>query len=187
MAKINLRPWREELRAEKQREFVGLLAASFIFAAGLTFGWMTKVESDIAYQNDRNAYIQSAMKDLDKKIKEIEDLKKKRSQLLARMKVIQDLQGKRPVIVRVFDEMVRTLPDGLYYTNVSVRGEAMSFDGKSESNNRISALMRNLDESDWFGEPTLSAVSADTEDPTWNAFKLSVAQTTPKAETEESK
>lgn len=76
MAKINLRPWREELRAEKQRDFVGLLAMTFIVAAGLAFAWLTKVESDVAYQNDRNAYIESATKDLDKKIKEIQELKK---------------------------------------------------------------------------------------------------------------
>jgi type IV pilus assembly protein PilN len=187
MAKINLRPWREELRAEKQRDFVGLLAMTFIVAAGLAFAWLTKVESDVAYQNDRNAYIESATKDLDKKIKEIQELKKKREQLIARMKVIQNLQGKRPVIVRVFDELVRTLPDGLYYVNVSSKSNKLSIDGKAESNNRISALMRNLDQSAWFGEPNLSSVAADKKDQTMNAFQLSVTQETPKAEKEGAK
>jgi type IV pilus assembly protein PilN len=184
MAKINLRPWREERRAEKQREFVGLLAITFIVAAGLSFAWLTKVESDVAYQNDRNAYIEAATKELDKKIKEIEELKKKREQLLSRMKVIQNLQGTRPVIVRVFDELVRTLPDGLYYVNVSATANKLLISGKAESNNRISALMRNLDQSDWFGEPNLASVAADKTAVTLNAFQLTVTQETPKAKKE---
>lgn len=103
------------------------------------------------------------------------------------MKVIQNLQGKRPVIVRVFDELVRTLPDGLYYVNVSAKSDKLSIDGKAESNNRISALMRNLDQSDWFAEPNLSSVAADKKDQALNAFQLSVTQEAPKAEKEGAK
>ncbi|PID42509.1 MAG: pilus assembly protein PilN [Gammaproteobacteria bacterium] len=180
MAMINLRPWREELRAEKQKQFITMLVATVIIAGGLGFLWLNYVESEITYQNSRNAYIEAATRQLDKKIVEISDLRKKKSRLIARMKVIQDLQGKRPVIVRVFDEMVRTLPDGLYYTSLSARNGNLSISGIAESNNRISGLMRTFEASDWFGEPNLSSVAAASSDsPEMNAFSLTVPQTTP--------
>ncbi len=179
MATINLRPWRKELRAEKQKQFITSLVGTVIIAAGLGFFWLNYVESEMAYQNSRNAYIETATKQLDKKIAEISELRKKKRQLIARMQVIQDLQGKRPVIVRVFDEMVRTLPDGLYYTSLSAKGGNVTISGIAESNNRISGLMRTLEASEWFGEPNLSSVAAADKLPEMNTFKLSVPQTTP--------
>ena len=140
MAKINLRPWREELRAEKQKQFVVMILGAVIIAGGLAFLWKSDMDSRIAYQQSRNAYIETATKELDKQIKEIENLKRQRDELLARMQVIQDLQGKRPVIVRVFDELVRTLPDGLYYTDLKKAGERLDIVGMAESNSRISNL-----------------------------------------------
>lgn len=188
MAKINLRPWREELRAEKQKQFVVMILGAAILAAGLAFLWKTDMDSRIAYQQSRNAYIQTAMKQLDAQIKEIESLKRKRDELLARMKVIQDLQGKRPVIVRVFDEMVRTLPDGLFYTDLKKVGDRLDVVGMAESNSRISSLMRKFDESDWFTDPNLTNVAAaDKRRAGYSQFNLSVQQKTPEAEGEESK
>ena len=128
MAKINLRPWREELRAEKQKQFVVMILGTVIIAGGLAFLWKSDMDSRIAYQQSRNAYIETATKELDKQIKEIENLKRQRDELLARMQVIQDLQGKRPVIVRVFDELVRTIPDGLYYTDLKKTGERLDIE-----------------------------------------------------------
>src|SRR5690554_7270225 len=90
MARINLRPWREELRAEKQKQFVVRVLGTAIIAAGLTFLWSSDLDSSIAYQQSRNAYIKSATKKLDEQISEIDSLKRKRDELLARMKVIQD-------------------------------------------------------------------------------------------------
>ena len=188
MARINLRPWREELRAEKQQQFVVMLLGAVIIAAGLTFLWKSDVESRIAYQESRNAYIQTATTQLDSQIKEIEDLRRKRDELLARMRVIQDLQGKRPVIVRVFDELVRTLPEGLYYTDLQKQGETIAIVGMAESNSRISALMRRFDESVWFNNPSLTNVSAaDGARAGYSQFNLSVSQRTPEPEAEEGK
>ena len=153
MATINLRPWREELRAEKQKQFVVMILGAAIIAAGLTFLWSSDLDSGIAYQQSRNAYIESATKKLDEQIREIESLKSKRDELLARMKVIQDLQGKRPVIVRAFDELVRTLPDGLFYTDLKKSGDQVSIVGMAESNSRVSNLMRQFDESDSVHQP----------------------------------
>lgn len=177
MARINLRPWREELRAEKQKQFVMLLLGAAIVAGGLSFLWKTNADSRIAYQQSRNAYIETATRKLDEQIKEIESLKHKRDELLARMKVIQDLQGKRPVIVRVFDELVRTVPDGLYFSDLKKTGDRLEIVGMVESNSRISSLMRQFEESDWFTNPILTNVSAaDTRRAGYSQFNLSVSQ-----------
>ncbi|MCS5671090.1 PilN domain-containing protein [Marinobacter sp.] len=186
MAKINLRPWREELRAEKQKQFVVMLLGAAITAGGLVFLWKSDMDSRIAYQQSRNAYIETATKKLDEQIREIQSLKRKRDELLARMKVIQDLQGKRPVIVRVFDELVRTLPDGLFYTQLKKTGEKVDIIGMAESNSRISSLMRQFEDSDWFANPNLSNVSAaDNRRAGYSQFNLSVQQKTPEPEGED--
>ncbi|MBS3804839.1 MAG: PilN domain-containing protein [Oleiphilaceae bacterium] len=188
MANINLRPWREELRAEKQQQFVVMLLGAVVIAAGLAFLWKSDMDSRIAYQDSRNAYIQSAMKELDSQIKEIESLKRKRDELLARMRVIQDLQGKRPVIVRVFDELVRTLPEGLFYQDLKKSGETVSIVGIAESNSRISSLMRQFEQSDWFNGPNLTNVAAASgQGSGYSQFNLSVKQKTPEPEMEEDK
>lgn len=185
MAKINLRPWREELRAEKQKRFFTTLLGAAIVAAGLVFLWKTDMDNRIAYQESRNDYIEAASRQLDSQIKEIEQLRKKKEELLARMEVIQDLQGKRPVIVRVFDELVRTLPEGLFYTDLSKTEDSLSIEGMAESNSRISTLMRNFERSEWFTNPNLTNVAAaDDRRDGYSDFDLSVRQTTPEPEEE---
>lgn len=188
MAKINLRPWREELRAEKQQQFLVMLVGALIVAGGLVFLWKSDTDSQIAYQQSRNSYIQASTKKLDAQIKEIENLKRKRDELLARMRVIQDLQGKRPIIVRVFDELVRTLPEGLYYTSLKKSGDRLDIVGMAESNSRISTLMRHFENSEWFTDPNLTNVSsADSRRAGYSQFNLSVKQKTPEPEAEKAK
>lgn len=179
MPSINLRPWREELRAERQKQFITMLVGVLIVSAGLTFLWSGSVNSQIEYQKQRNAYLNTSMKELDKKTKEIQELKEKKEMLLSRMKVIQDLQGTRPIIVRVFDELVKTLPDGLYYNSLSRAGGQLSIAGMAESNNRISGLMRNLESSPWFANPNLKDVSAVKGDDALNRFDMTVNQVMP--------
>lgn len=187
MARINLRPWREEQRAEKQRQFIVMLFGSLVVAAGLAFLWQTHVQGMIDHQESRNDYIRNAMTDLEEQIAEIEDLKERREELLSRMEVIQDLQQQRPVIVRAFDELVRTLPDGLFYTQMEKSGENIAIVGMAESNSRISSLMRNFEKSDWFDEPNLTNVSAaDEQRSGYSRFNLSVKQVVPDADEAES-
>jgi len=163
-----------------------MILGAAIIAGGLVFLWKTDMDSRIAYQQSRNAYIETATKKLDQQIKEIENLKRKRDELLARMQVIQDLQGKRPVIVRVFDELVRTLPDGLFYTDLKRAGERLDIVGMAESNSRVSTLMRQFEESEWFTDPNLSNVSAaDSRRAGYSQFNLSVKQKTPEPEGED--
>jgi type IV pilus assembly protein PilN len=188
MARINLRPWREELRAEKQRSLVVMLVGTVVLAGGLVFLWQTHINSQIEYQQARNSYIERAMKALDEQIKEIENLRERREELLARMQVIQDLQGKRPIIVRVFDELVQTLPDGLFYSSLKKTDERVAIKGMAESNSRISGLMRNFESSDWFADPNLTNVSsADKARAGYSQFDMTVVQKAPATEAESDK
>lgn len=183
MARINLRPWREELRKEKQKQFVTVLFGAVFIAAGLVLLWQGHVNGKIDYQKSRNSYLQNAMKELDARIEEIQELRKRREELLSRMTVIQDLQGKRPVVVRQFDEMVRTLPDGLYYKELKKVGDQMTIAGMAESNNRISTLMRSFEASSWFASPNLTNVAAaDKTRAGYSEFNMTVMQKAPTAE-----
>ena len=161
MSQINLLPWREELREERKKEFISILFGVLIIAAGLVFLVGRGIGVDIEAQNARNGYLKSEISQLDRQIVEINQLQKKKEELIERMNVIQSLQGDRPLIVRVYDELVRTLPDGVYYTNVSYAKGELSIKGVAKSNSRVSQLMRRLDQSNWFSGPNLSSVKAN--------------------------
>ena len=161
MSQINLLPWREELREEKKKEFFTVLAGVVIIALGVVFLAGRSIGVDIERQTARNSYLTKEITKLNQQNHEISQLKKKREELIERMNVIQSLQGNRPVIVRLFDELVRTLPDGVHYTSVNYRSGVLSIKGIAKSNNRVSQLMRELDGSTWFSGPNLSSVRAN--------------------------
>ncbi|MCL6414954.1 PilN domain-containing protein [Aestuariirhabdus sp. Z084] len=178
MARINLLPWREELREEQKKQFLTVLAGIAIIAAGVVFLAGREVEGMIDHQNSRNEFVKKEIKVLDEKIKEISALRKKREELLARMKVIQELQGTRPVIVRVFDEVARSVPDGVYFSSLAISGNNLVVKGIAESNNRVSSLMRDFDQSEWFASPNLQAVNK-ARSGTGSDFSLTVTQVNP--------
>jgi len=187
MAKINLLPWRDELRAEKKKQFYTVLAIVAILAGAASFGWLSVIDSRIEQQKVRNDMLNREIAQLKKQVDEIKDLKKQRTELIDRMKVIQSLQGNRPQIVRVFDELVRKVPDGVYFTELNRKGALITFTGIAESNNRVSSLMRQLDESPWFEQPNLLSVNKVREtgdDSSPNRFNMTVKISTPKAEEE---
>jgi type IV pilus assembly protein PilN len=130
----------------------------------------------------RNDYIGKQIAVVDERIKQISELKARRQQLVERMRIIQDLQGNRQISGRIFDQLARTLPDGVYFTDVKMAGKTLSISGAAESNNRVSELMRNLDASDWFDAPSLNEVKATSADQVEqaNIFQLTVRQTQPK-------
>jgi len=161
MAKINLLPWREEYRQEKKKEFITQIFGFCLLVGLCSYVWITSVDSAIDNQKQRNKLLEDEIVLLDAQVKEIQELKKKRSELIARMKVIQDLQGTRPTVVRFFDELVRAIPDGVFLTSLVKNGEMLSIDGITESANRVSAFMRQLDDSPWFAEPNLKSVTND--------------------------
>ncbi len=160
MARINLLPWREEHRQEKKKEFLTQLGAVSLLAVIVAFGWVRFVDGAIDNQQQRNQLLDTEIATLDKRVQEINELKKKRQELIARMKVIQDLQGTRPTIVRYFDEMVRAVPDGLFFNSLTRQGDSISINGVTESSNRVSSFMRNLDQSEWFANPNLKSIQA---------------------------
>jgi len=180
MAKINLLPWRQAYREEKKREFVGIIAAVFIVAALAAYAWISSVESAIENQGARNRLLNDEIAKLESQVKEISELKKVRDDLLARIKVIQDLEGTRPVIVRYFDDFARAIPDGVYVTLVDRKGTVVSIEGVAESYNRVASFMRNLEASDWFASPALTSVTAAPEEGEQaSMFKMTVQTSAP--------
>ena len=175
MTRINLLPWREELRAQRQREFFTILISVAVLTALVVWSGNRMIESSVTQQEARNQYITKELKKLEKRIEEIKDLQQRRDQLEERMEVIQRLQGDRPVVVHLLDELARQVPEGVYYTKVQKKGQSFFIEGVAESNNRVSKLMRNFEASTWFKEPNLSSVKADEiEGRNVNFFQLSV-------------
>lgn len=184
MANINLLPWREKDRERRKKAFFATLGAAALLAGALLGAGHLYMQGEINGQRARNNYLQEQIAVLDSKIAEIRNLQDQKRALTERMAVIQDLQGRRPVIVRLFDELVRTLPEGVYYDNVTRTGDVISINGVADSNNRVSTLMRYLDDSEWFAEPNLRQITAsqtttgaDGQQITSNAFQLTVRVT----------
>ncbi|MEQ9465584.1 MAG: PilN domain-containing protein [Haliea sp.] len=163
MAQINLLPWREERRAERKKEFLILLAAVAVLGVCLVLLGDRVVNGQIDYQQARNQHLKENIRVLDAQVAEIKDLQRRRNQLIERMRVIQELQGNRPIIVRVLDQLVRTVPDGVFYTSLTSNNNLITLTGIAESNNRVSSLMRRLDGSDWLQQPNLDSVRAATQ------------------------
>ncbi|KPA92423.1 Tfp pilus assembly protein PilN [Pseudomonas asplenii] len=181
MARINLLPWREQLREERRKRFLTALVGVLVISVGIVLIADQYISHSIDHQVARNAYVSKEIAQLDSRIKQISDLKARRQQLIERMKIIQDLQGNRSISGRVFDQLTRTLPDGVYFTDVKMTGKTIAITGAAESNNRVSDLMRNLDASDWLEAPSLTEVKATTSGTVdqANVFQLSVRQTQP--------
>ncbi len=129
MARINLLPWREQLREERKQQFLVILVGVLIIAGGVVFLADQYLNAEIEQQNARNEFLRKEISALDSRIKEISELKTRRQQLVERMKIIQDLQGNRPIAARVFDQLVRTLPDGVYFTDLKMVGPSISVEG----------------------------------------------------------
>lgn len=186
MARINLLPWRAELRKEKQKEF-GILIGIFALIAGAAVGtahlWNVAL---IERQNFRNQYLQTRIAELDKKIKEIQALQKEKERLIARMRAIEQLQSNRPLVVRFFDELVTNLPDGVSILQVEQKGTNITINGEAQSNARVSSFMRNLEASKWLRKPELDIIQSKTQSGTRiSGFTLRFSQVIPKAEGEE--
>lgn len=180
MAKINLLPWRQVYREEKKREFLGIIFGVGLVAAFAAYLWVSSVQSAIENQNARNQLLNQEITKLDAQVKEISEIKKVRDDLLARIKVITDLEGTRPVIVRYFDELARAIPDGVWVSSVERKGNILTIEGVAESYNRVASFMRNLESSDWYASPSLSSVqAAPAEGEDASTFKMTVETSAP--------
>ncbi len=158
MAHINLLPWREDLRKQKQQEF-GIIAVSSVVIAGLIVLLAHfHVDGMINNQNQRNAYLQSEIEILNERIGRIKELEAMKQNLLARMNVIQELQGSRPESVHLLDELVRTLPEGVHLKKFAQKTKILTMTGVAESNARVSDYMRKIDNSEWLTGPHLNVI-----------------------------
>ena len=130
MAHINLLPWREELRKQKQQQFAVVAAGTAILGGLLVLLAHIQMDGLIEQQNQRNKFMDTQIAELDKKIAKIKDLEKTKTALLARMDIIQQLQHSRPQSVHLMDQLVYTLPDGVYLNKISQKDNALSIGGE---------------------------------------------------------
>jgi type IV pilus assembly protein PilN len=160
MARINLLPWRAERRKARQKEFGVMLGLAALAGILLTLLIVTIYNGRIAGQEARNQYLRDEITKVDAQIKEIDELDKKKSKLLARKEVIEQLQANRSQMVHLFDSLVRTIPDGVTLTSIKQEGEILTLNGRSQSNARVSTYMRNLEGSGWMTNPDLNIIEA---------------------------
>ena len=181
MAHINLLPWRETLRKERQKEFVSTTAFGAVVSGIIVFYVHIHMNGLIQYQEKRNTYLNNEITLLEKKIAEIKELESTKKALLDRMNIIQELQVLRPGVVHLFDELVTTLPDGAHLGSLSQRASKLTITGRAESNARVSAYMRKLDASAWLTNPTLDVIETkESSTMRVSNFQLKVEQTGPK-------
>ncbi|MCB1843827.1 MAG: PilN domain-containing protein [Halioglobus sp.] len=158
MPRINLLPWREAERKRRQRDFLIAVGAA-IGVGALVFGLLVFIYSQrIDYQLERNARLEAEIVELEKSITEIDGLERQKERLLARMEIIERLQGSRPEIVHLFDEITRQLPEGVYLTGLKQTGNDVELTGVAQSSTRVSALMRRIDVSEWLTDPSVVRV-----------------------------
>jgi type IV pilus assembly protein PilN len=166
MPRINLLPWREQERKVRRREFG--IAAGAAIVASLAFAGTGKLiySSWIDAQNEKNQLLRKEIVKLDAEIADIQDLEDRKQRLVARMEIIEKLQRKRPEIVHQFDELVRTVPDGVYLTTLKQTGNKLEIKGVAQSSTRVSTFMRNIDSSTWMDNPELQVVETAKDSPT---------------------
>jgi len=179
MTRINLLPWRETHRREKNNEFYIVLGLCMALAAGVGYGGYRFAAGEVDFQERRNARLEREIALLQAELQEIEALEETKNDLLSRMEIIQQLQGRRPQVVHTLHEIARRLPNGIYLTSMKQSGEdRIVLEGRAESNARVSALMRRLDRSDYFSRPDLDVIRTDQEDRI-GRFRLTLVLTRP--------
>jgi type IV pilus assembly protein PilN len=185
MPRINLLPWRAELRQKRKKEFFMALMGALIVGAALVYLSKLTVQGWTSAQRGRNEILKTEITVLDKQIEEIKGLKSQKDRLLARMRVIDQLQRSRPEVVHLFDEIVKAVPEGVNLTDIAQAGQRVELRGVAQSSTRVSALMRNLDGSKWMKDPSLDIVESVTAGVDKNSkFKL-FAQQIPMVSSEE--
>lgn len=160
MARINLLPWRAELRKQQQKDFAAAILLGLALTAAIFLTVRSQIAAQIEYQTQRNQFLASEIAILDGKIKEIQDLETKKKRLLAKMEIIQQLQSSRPEIVHLFDEIARTVPEGVFLNDMTQSDKSLTLNGFAQSNARVSAYMRSLEASPWLKDPVLNIIEA---------------------------
>ena len=158
MPRINLLPWREEERKTRQRDFGVAAIGALLGGIAVIMLTMLAYSQMISSQDSRNERLTTEITVLEKSIEEIDDLERQKERLLARMDIIDRLQKSRPEVVHLFDELVRQLPEGVYLTGLKQTGSRIEIRGIAQSSTRVSALMRQIDASEWLADPEVERV-----------------------------
>lgn len=176
MPSINLLPWRQALRQRRRQEFLVGLGAAVGLACLFTLLAHLMVSSMIDAQKRRNELLTAEIAELDKAIEQILALEEQKSRMIARMEVIDTLQSSRPEVVKLFDQMVSTLPEGVYLTSVKQSGKKLEFNGVAQSSTRVSAFMRNIDASEALSAPELKVIETGRDAGPGSQFTLFAQQ-----------
>lgn len=180
MTRINLLPWRDELKKQRTVEFYVILGVVAALGAATWYAGHWYYEGLISYHEHRNSILEDEISQLEQEIAEIDELDEQREQLLARMNVIEDLQAGRPQIVHLFEEVATSIPDGVYLESMEQNNDRISLSGVAESNARVSNYMEALDESPWLMDPDLDVIEVQEKGGARvSNFTLQVDQTTP--------
>jgi len=178
MPRINLLPWRDAQRRERKLAFLVALGVAALAAGVTAFAAFLLYGSMIEGQQRRNNELRVAIKTLDKEIEEINSLESAKQKFIARMEIIEKLQRSRPEIVHVFEEIVRTLHEGVYLTSVKQNAMRLKFEGIAQSSTRVSSFMRNIDGSQWLRNPELEVVQTSKGSGPGSSFTLTADQVT---------
>ena len=176
MPRINLLPWRTELRQKRKKDFLVAVFGAVMIGGLIAYATKLTVKGMTSNQNSRNNLLRTEIAELDQQIEEILGLESQKERLLARMDIIDQLQRSRPEIVHVFDEMVTALPEGVHLVEIKQLDTRIEFQGAAQSSTRVSALMRNIDASDWLRDPGLDVVETTDDGPARNASFTIFAQ-----------
>jgi type IV pilus assembly protein PilN len=175
MTNINLLPWREQRREQERKEFIVYFIAAIVLAVLLVLIVNYFISIKIDEQSVINGRLETEITEYKKQLVDIKNLRALRQSLIARMKIVQNLQATRTLTVRLFDELIKVLPDGVYVTRMDRTGDKITLFGYTESNSSISLLMHNIESSEWIQIPVLTEIkkSKESTEETPNEFKLS--------------
>lgn len=186
MIRINLLDWREERREQRRRQFLSALTLSALAAVAVVYAILYAYGNAIEAQQARNQYLENAIAAIEEKIQKIEKLEETRRNLIRRMHVIEQLQQSRARVVHYFDQLVATIPDGVYLTSLGQDGDITTVHGVAQSNTRVSQYMLNLARSTWFENPQLVVIkSRNANRRRLAAFTLKFKTVPPKTESKQ--
>ena len=163
MAKINLLPWRDELREQRKKQFITICIAVALLAIAPVLATWFYLDQKLNDQEQANQLVVSTNQNLDTQLKSLDGLQERRNTVIERMKLIQGLEGQRPVTVRLVDELVRIMPTTVYVTKFTRAGDKFTIEGKAESPNAVAELLRGLEASPWYRNAFMNSFLAAVE------------------------
>ena len=163
MARINLVPWRDELREQRKKQFITVCIAVALLAIAAVLATWFYLDQKLNDQEQANQLVVSTNQNLDTQLKSLDGLQERRNTVIERMKLIQGLEGQRPVTVRLVDELVRIMPTTVYVTKFTRAGDKFTIEGKAESPNAVAELLRGLEASPWYRNAFMNSFLAAAE------------------------